>query len=106
MGGRGGSPYRNFIMKYVQSVSAVVVVVLATALSGCAGRWFETRPQGNATATAGNSPDDLKTSTVSYIHNLCAQPREQRDLLIRQLNESLLPNHAAISCGRGGTPGE
>jgi hypothetical protein len=88
----------------LQRVSAMVMLTLA--LSGCAGRWFETRPQANVTAPPVNSQDYLKTSTVTYLRNLCTLPREQRDLAARELNEALLPNHAAISCGRGGTPGE
>ncbi len=82
------------------------MVMLTLALSGCAGRWFESRPQGNVAASPVNSSDDLKGATVTYLRNLCTLPREQRDLAARELNESLLPNHAAISCGRGGTPGE
>jgi hypothetical protein len=97
-------------MKETQKAVALktvpAMVMLTLALSGCAGRWFETRPQGNVTTPPVNSQDELKTATVTYLRNLCALPREQRDLLARELNESLLPNHAAISCGRGGTPGE
>ncbi len=85
---------------------ASAMVMLTMALSGCVGRWFETPAQANSGAPPVNAQDDLKTATVTYLRNLCALPREQRDLLARELNESLLPNHAAISCGRGGTPGE
>jgi hypothetical protein len=31
-------------------------------------------------------------------------PKEQRDPELRDLNQLLLPHHAAIYCGRGGTP--
>jgi hypothetical protein len=76
-------------------------------LSGCAtGRWFETRPKQGDAASTPSSPTDLKSSTVTYVKGICALPREQRDAQLRELNEALLPNHAAISCGRGGFPGE
>jgi hypothetical protein len=81
------------------------LVILATAgLSGCAGRWFDMRPQGkgNADQTVNVSPGDLRSSAVTYIQGLCALPREQREPQVRGLNEALLPNHATISCGRGG----
>jgi hypothetical protein len=92
-------------MKYAQRIpaAALAVAVLATgALTGCSGRWFDLRPQGNAAQSATPSQGDLKSSTVSYIQGLCALPREQRDPQVRELNEALLPNHATISCGRGG----
>ena len=102
-------------MKYADWMSArssaracAVAMVLATTLSGCSmGRWFETgHPQANPAPAPMNSSDDLKASAVTYIRNLCALPREQRESQVRGLNEGLLPNHAVISCGRGGTPGE
>jgi hypothetical protein len=43
-----------------------------------------------------------KEVTVSYVRGLCNLTEEQRDPTVRQLNEALLPNHAAIFCGRGG----
>jgi hypothetical protein len=86
--------------------AAALVMLTTTALTGCAGRWFDTRPQGNAGAgqqqPVNVSPGDLKNSTVTYILGLCALPREQREPQVRALNEALLPNHATISCGRGG----
>jgi hypothetical protein len=83
-------------------------VAIVLALCGCTtGRWFETRPQrGDAASPPPSSPADLKSSTVNYVRGVCALPREQRDAQLRALNEALLPNHAAISCGRSGFPGE
>ena len=83
-------------------------VAMVLALCGCStGRWFETRPrQGDTAPPPPSSPNDLKSSTVNYVHGVCALPQEQRDAQLRALNEALLPNHAAISCGRGGFPGE
>jgi hypothetical protein len=85
-----------------------VAAVLLAALSGCsAGRWFETRTEGKSPPPPqASSPTDLKSSTVTYIRGACALPGEQRDLQLRELNESLLPNHVVVSCGRGGFPGE
>ena len=80
---------------------------LVMALSGCAsGRWFESHPQANAATPQTNSVTDFNTQAATYVRDLCAQPREQRDMQVRALNEALLPNHANISCGRGGTPGQ
>ena len=100
-------------MKYAKRRSASVRVgafgvVMMLALCGCStGRWFETRPQqGNSAPPPPSSATDLKSSTVNYVRAACALPREQRDAQLRALNEALLPNHAAISCGRGGFPGE
>ena len=92
-------------MKYAHRIPAatLAVAILATgALAGCSGRWFDLRPQGNATQSTTSPQDDLKSSTVTYIQGLCAMPREQREPQVRGLNEALLPNHATISCGRGG----
>jgi hypothetical protein len=84
-----------------------VAAVLLAALSGCsAGRWFETRSERDPPPPAASSPTDLKSSTVTYIRGTCALPKEQRDVQLRELNESLLPNHVVVSCGRGGFPGE
>src|SRR5882762_1669316 len=100
-------------MKYAKRRSASVRVgafgiAIVLALCGCTtGRWFETQPrEGNTAPPPPSSPTDLKSSTVTYVRELCALPREQRDAQLRALNEALLPNHAAISCGRGGFPGE
>jgi hypothetical protein len=100
-------------MKYVKRRFASVRVgafgvAIVLALCGCTtGRWFETRPQqGDTAPPAPNSPNDLKSSMVNYVHGVCALPQEQRDAQLRALNEALLPNHAAISCGRSGFPGE
>jgi hypothetical protein len=112
-GGRGGDRAGiNDTMRYAERTSSPgsagiwTVMALAMALSGCAGRWFETRPQGNASTAPANIPEDFKTSAVTYVRQLCALPREQRDTKLRELNEALLPNHAAISCGPSATPGE
>jgi uncharacterized lipoprotein YbaY len=79
--------------------------VLVMTLSGCAaGRWFESRPQPNAAAPQTSSATDFNNQAATYVRDLCALPREQRDVRVRALNEALLPNHANISCGRGGTP--
>jgi hypothetical protein len=93
-------------MKYAQRLAVLGLAgVLAAGVtaSGCATPWFGTAspPAGAATAAA-NPQGDLKQATVSYINSLCRMPKEQRDPTVRQLNESLLPNHAAISCGRAG----
>jgi hypothetical protein len=100
-------------MKYAKRRFASVRVgafglVIVLTLCGCTtGRWFETRPrQGDTAPPPPGSPADLKSSTVSYVRQACALPRERRDAQLRELNEALLPNHAAISCGRSGFPGE
>jgi hypothetical protein len=96
-------------MKYARWIpgAALAVAILTTgALAGCSGRWFNLRPQGDAaTQSPTSSQGDLKNSTVTYIQGLCALPRDQRDPQVRELNEALLPNHATISCGRGGGAG-
>jgi hypothetical protein len=83
-------------------------VAIVLALCGCTtGRWFESRPQqGDTAPPPPSSLADLKSSAVNYVRGVCALPREQRDAQLRALNEALLPNHAAISCGRSGFPGE
>ena len=100
-------------MKYVKRRFASVRVgafgvAIALTICGCTtGRWFESRPQqGDTAQPPPSSAADLKSSTVNYVRGVCALPREQRDAQLRALNEALLPNHAAISCGRGGFPGE
>jgi hypothetical protein len=77
--------------------------ILATGMtaSGCATPWFETQKKADAPA-APLKPSDLRQATVTYINNLCKLPKDQRDPTLRELNEALLPNHAAISCGRAG----
>jgi len=83
---------------------AGVLSVAALGLSGCAaGRWFE-QPHAAAAAPPANAAGDLKLATVTYIREVCELPKEQRDPALRALNESLVPNHAVIYCGRGGTP--
>jgi hypothetical protein len=68
--------------------------------SGCATPWFGT--DQHSSASGPTVPHDLRQATVTYINGLCRLPKEERDPTVRELNESLLPNHAAISCGRGG----
>lgn len=72
--------------------------ILATLLSasGCES----THPKRTERAPA--APKDLRQSAVTYIKGLCTLPKEQLDPRVRELNEALLPNHATISCGRGG----
>jgi hypothetical protein len=103
-------------MKYVKRVCAgprvgafTAATGVAVALSGCTGgRWFENGSQGGAPMVITNpaAPDDLETSAITYVRNLCTLPREQREPQVRELNELLLPHHVTISCGRAGTPGE
>jgi hypothetical protein len=91
-------------MKYAQRVAAAALTV---ALSGCAvGRWFDTEPKRNDAAPVASSTNDFDSQAANYVRDLCALPREQRDMRVRALNEALLPNHANISCGRGGSPDE
>ena len=81
---------------------AALVLSTAAAITGCAGRWFDTRPESNAAQTQSLSPIDKKGPVVAYIQGLCSLPKEARDPQVRGLNEALLPNHAYISCGRSG----
>jgi hypothetical protein len=89
-------------MKYSQRLVAAAVVM---TLSACAGRWFD-RPQHKDAEPVANAPNDFNAQAASYVRDLCALPREERDTRVRALNEALLPNHANISCGRGGSPDE
>jgi uncharacterized lipoprotein YbaY len=96
-----------------RSVSPAGVFAAATtlvmSLSGCtSGRWFESAPhaQANAAVPQADPATDFNTQAAVYVRDVCALPREQRDMRVRALNEALLPNHANISCGRGGTPDE
>jgi hypothetical protein len=98
-----GDPRRDQNMKYSQRLAAVALVV---TLSACAGRWFDSRPQRNDAAPAANVSNDFNAQAATYIRDLCALPREERDMRVRALNEALLPNHANISCGRGGSADE
>jgi hypothetical protein len=102
-GGRGGVRAETKNMKYAQRVAAAA---LAVALSGCAGRWFDTHPQRKDAAPIESSPNDFNSQAATYVRDVCALPREERDMRVRALNEALLPNHANISCGRGGYPDE
>jgi hypothetical protein len=86
-------------------VGIFTAVVALSACSSTTGRWFEGGTSGTSgtAAPSGDSPNDLKLAAVKYVRDLCAIPREQRDPVLQDLNESLLPNHAVISCGRAGT---
>jgi hypothetical protein len=90
-------------MKYALRLAAATLVV---SLSGCVGRWFETHPQRTEAAPVASATNDFDARAAAYIRDLCALPREERDMRARALNEALLPNHANISCGRGGYPDE
>jgi hypothetical protein len=92
-------------MRYSQRTAALTlagVVAVGIAASGCATPWFGTPQPKTKTAAAPGSPDELKQAAVAYIDQLCKLPKEQRDSMFRELNEALLPNHASVSCGRGG----
>jgi hypothetical protein len=90
-------------MKYSQRLVAVALVM---TLSACVGRWFDTRPQHKDAEPAVNASNDFNAQAAAYVRDVCALPREERDMRVRALNEALLPNHANISCGRGGSPDE
>jgi hypothetical protein len=110
--GKSAPRFKN--MKYAQRRSAsrpagllVAAMALVAGLSGCAaGRWFESGPKGNNADPAATAANDFNTQAATYVRDLCALPREERDRRARALNEALLPNHANISCGRGGNPDE
>jgi hypothetical protein len=86
--------------------AASAAMTFMVTLSGCAGRWFQTQPQRGDAAPAASAADEFDTQAATYVHDLCSRPREDRDMRVRALNEALLPNHANISCGRGGIPDE
>lgn len=93
-------------MKYTQRTAAFVILsgILVTGMtaSGCAAPWFS-NPTPKKEAARPDSPStDLKQATVGYINGLCKLPREQRDLSLHELNETLLPNHVTVACGPGG----
>jgi hypothetical protein len=93
-------------MKYEVRVAAAVtagILIFASTLSGCALLNLPQRAEMNP-PPPGNSANDLKISTVTYVREVCEMPTEQRDPELRDLNQSLLPNHAVIYCGRGGMP--
>lgn len=88
----------------VVAAAAAGILTVTLGLSGCtAGRWFE-HPQATADPPHATASNDLKLATVTYVREVCELPKEQRDPVLRALNESLVPNHAVIYCGRGGTP--
>ena len=93
-------------MSYSRKKLAVIltgVLAVGVAASGCATPWFGSRTTTKGeSAPAANNPGDLKQAVASYINGVCKLPKEQRDATFRELNEALLPNHAAVSCGRGG----
>jgi hypothetical protein len=93
-------------MKYSHRTLALTLAALVTlgvTASGCANPWFGSTPQKTQNdASAASSGRDPKQAAVTYITGLCKLPKEERDAKVRELNEALLPNHANISCGRGG----
>jgi hypothetical protein len=99
-------------MKYAQGRCAsrlgglLVAALVLESLSGCVGRWFESGPKSNTPAPAATAANDFDSQAAAYVRDLCTLPREERDRQARALNEALLPNHATISCGRGGNPDE
>jgi len=99
----GESAPRRKNMKYAQRLAVAALVVM---LSGCIGRWFDSKPKHDDATPVANTADDFDAKAAAYIRDLCALPREERDMKARSLNEALLPNHANISCGRGGYPDE
>jgi hypothetical protein len=94
-------------MQRLMTLGLAVVVAVGMAASGCASPWFSTGkkslPAATSPAQATADPStDQKQAAIAYINGLCNLPPQQRDSLVRGLNEALLPNHAAISCGRSG----
>ena len=86
---------------------AGILAVCITA-AGCATPWFgssKKTPAPGDQAPASVSVDS-KQGAVAYVNGLCKLTPEQRETQVRELNEALLPNHAAISCGRGGNAGQ
>ena len=106
MGRSRGVRAENRKMKYSQWLAAAALVTLMTTLSACAGRWFDTRPKHDDAAPVVDASNDFNAQAAAYVRDVCALPREERDTRLRALNEALLPNHANISCGRGGYPNE
>ena len=101
---KGTPMLRHLPTRYAQrlvALSVAGILAVGVTASGCATPWFGT-PSAPAAAPAASSGGDLKQATATYINSLCRMPKEQRDPKVRELNESLLPNHAAISCGRSG----
>src|SRR5206468_3518381 len=94
-------------MSYSNKQLAVIltgVLAVGVAAAGCATPWFGSRTtsKGEPAPATTNNPGDLEQVVAGYINGVCKLPKEQRDATFRELNEALLPNHAAISCGRGG----
>jgi hypothetical protein len=81
-------------------LGVAAVLTVGVAASGCATPWFGGKAAPDAGSAQGQS--DMRQAAVTYINGLCKLPKEQRDPVVRELNEALLPNHAAISCGRAG----
>jgi hypothetical protein len=97
-------PKMKYAQRLVSLAMAGSVVALGMTTSGCAGRWFETRPSTN-TDTQPAAPPEMRSAAATYISSLCKMPRELRDTKVRELNEAVLPNHATISCGPGSGDG-
>lgn len=89
------------------SLGLAGIVAIGVTVAGCATPWFGNAKKAQPQAAAAPQPPadsatDLKRAAISYINGLCKLPKEQHDSMVRDLNEALLPNHAAISCGRAG----
>jgi hypothetical protein len=81
-------------------LSSAAVAAICGAAAGCATPWFGSSK--NATDAPAAAPStDGRAATAAYINSLCKLAKDQRDPRVRELNESLLPNHATISCGPG-----
>jgi hypothetical protein len=94
----------NYSQKRVSLGLAGFLAICITA-AGCATPWFgnsKAAPATPADQSAATSSADTKQAAVAYINGLCKLSSEQRETQVRDLNQALLPHHAAISCGRGG----
>jgi hypothetical protein len=94
-------------MKYAQrrlaALSLAGIVAVGLTAAGCATPWFGKAKNDNETRPS--ATDEQRAAAASYINGLCKLPRDQREPLVRELNEAVLPNHATISCGPGGGDG-
>jgi len=78
------------------------ILAVTVALAGCAMPRFLAGGAQEGVTTPADSLSTLKVSTVTYVNDVCGLPEEQRGPALKDLNESLLPHHANIHCGRGG----
>lgn len=94
-------------MKYgkrLVSLAMAGIVTIGMTASGCATPWFQNKPRGDAEPQPSAAPDP-RSAAATYINTLCKMSREQRDTKVRELNETVLPNHVTISCGPGSGDG-